>query len=137
MANSIKFVDNSAQCKEEIRQKGIKWLYEACQVLLKQIIDLYRADTGQTRNSFDYVVDEGGLEATIGSPMENAIWEEFGTGIYAENGNGRKTAWSYKDSKGKWHKTNGKKGTKAFRRSFDVRKKQLQDLLNNELGDMK
>lgn len=137
MAGNIRFENNSAKCKEEIRQAGVRWLHQCCQILLKQIIDLYRADTGQTRNSFDYIVDEGELEATIGSPMENAIWEEFGTGIFAENGNGRKTPWTYKDRKGNWHKTNGKRGTKAFRRSFDVRKKQMQDLLNDELGGLK
>lgn len=137
MAGNIKFEDNSARCKEEIRQAGLRWLFQCAQIIIKQVIDLSRADTGQTRNSFDYIVDEGALECTIGSPMENAVWEEFGTGIFAEKGNGRKTPWTYKDSKGKWHRTNGKTGTKAFRRSFDARKKQMQDLLSNELGDLK
>lgn len=137
MAGSVKFEDYSSRCKDELRQAGIKWLHECGMVLIKQITDIYRVDTGQTKNSFDYIVDDDALEMTIGSPMENAIWEEFGTGIYAENGNGRKSSWTYKDVKGNWHKTKGKKGTKAFRRSFDMRKKQLQDLFDEKLGGLK
>lgn len=128
MANDFKFECNSEQCKEEIKRASIRWLHKCGMVIIKQILDIYRNDTGQTKNSFDYIVDESELSCTIGSPMENAIWEEFGTGIEAENGNGRKSAWSYKDARGNWHKTKGKKGTKAFRRSFDVKKKSLQDL---------
>lgn len=127
MADDFKFECHSDKCKEEIRRISIQWLYECGQVMIRQILDIFRSDTGQTKNSFDYIVDEGEMSCTVGSPMENAIWEEFGTGIYAEGGNGRKSAWSYKDAKGNWHKTKGKKGTKAFRRSFDMKKKQLQD----------
>ena len=44
-------------------------------------------------SEWTYQVDESKLEATIGNPMENAIWEEFGTGEYALNGDGRKGKW--------------------------------------------
>lgn len=48
-------------------------------------------DNGQLKNSWDHVISEN--EVTIGSPLENAVWNEFGTGIHAANGDGRKTSW--------------------------------------------
>ena len=46
---------------------------------------------GQTKSSWDRKVLEN--EGVVGSSSENAIWEEFGTGDYAVNGDGRKTPW--------------------------------------------
>lgn len=137
MANNIKFENYSNECKDAIRQTAIKWLHECGQIIIRQILDIYRVDTGNTKNSFDYIVDDSNLSCTIGSPMENAIWEELGTGIYAENGNGRKTGWAYIDRHGQRHWTRGKKGTKAFRRSFDAKRKALQDRLEDLMGELK
>lgn len=127
----FKFETHSKECKETLNNIGVQWLNECGQCLLDQIQDIYRVDTGKTKNSFYYKVNESELSCTIGSPQENAIWEEFGTGIYAENGNGRKDPWSYKDVKGNWHRTSGKKGTSAFRRSFEIKKNFLIDRLEN------
>lgn len=44
-------------------------------------------------------MDESAQVATVGNPLQNAIWEEFGTGEYALEGDGRKTPWRYKDEK--------------------------------------
>ena len=84
------------------------WLYEAAGELEAQVKRNTKVGTGQLKNSWTYKVDESKGEATIGSPLENAIWEEFGTGQYALHGDGRKTPWVYKDDKGKWHTTIGK-----------------------------
>lgn len=93
-----------------------------------------RVDTGQTKNSFDYKVQDH--TAFIGSSYENAIWEEFGTGEYAEAGNGRKGGWTYKKGD-KYYRTKGKKGHRPFRNSYESKKakivKRAQDLLKEML----
>ena len=132
---AVKFENNSIECKEAIRDVCIRWLHEAGMIV--QILDIYRSDTGQTKNSFNYKVDEGELTCVVGSAQENAIWEEFGTGVYAEKGNGRKTPWSYMDAKGKWHKTVGKTGTSALRKSFKIQEKPLQDRLADMMKGLK
>lgn len=134
---SVKFENNSIKCKTAIKDVCIRWLHEAGMIIHKQILDIYRVDTGQTKNSFNYKVNEDDLTCVVGSSSENSIWEEFGTGIYAENGNGRKTPWSYKDSKGKWHRTVGKKGTSALRNSFKMNKNELQNRLTDMLKGLK
>lgn len=123
--SSVEFTDNSIQVKDAINKAAIAYLHEAAGELRSQVANNTRVDTGQLKKSWSYVVDESKLEATIGSPLENAIWEEFGTGLYAVNGDGRKTPWSYQDAKGVWHRTSGKKPNRAFMSAFNSLKSAL------------
>ena len=43
----------------------------------------------------------------IGTNNEHAIYNEVGTGIYAEGGRGRQSPWVYKGEDGKFHRTRG------------------------------
>ena len=90
-------------------------------------------DTGQTKNSWQHIVDEENHIATIGNPLENSIWEELGTGEFALNGNGRKGGWSYKDKKGKWHKTFGKSPRRHFWKAYISLKSKIISHIQNSL----
>ena len=95
----VEFEDNSVKVKAELDAACIKFLHEAGLTLQRQVANNTRVSSGDTAGAWDYAVDEGQLEVTIGNPMQNAIWEEFGTGEYALKGNGRKGWWVYvKDS---------------------------------------
>lgn len=131
-----KFQDNRVKVKEALNDDCISWLYEAAGELQSETARNTRVDTGQLAGSWSYNVDENKGEAVIGSPLQNAIWEEFGTGQYALNGNGRKTAWAYKDSKGHFHKTKGKTPTRALHKAFTTKKTQLQKRLEDILKGM-
>lgn len=126
MANDITFHDNSTHVKAALNEAAIAFLYEAGGELEAQVKRNTRVDTGQLKNSWTYNVDESKGVTTIGSPLENAIWEEFGTGQYALNGDGRKDVpWSYQDDKGEWHKTSGKKPHRALQSAFNSLKNPL------------
>lgn len=129
----VEFKDFSIQCKEALNDKTIAWLYEAAGEVQAKTIRNSRVDTGQTKASYTYNVDEGKGVATIGSPLENAIWEEFGTGQYALNGDGRKTPWVYTDRKGQTHLTHGKKPNRPLFNAFTSLQtklvKRLEDIL--------
>ena len=84
-----------------------------------------RVDTGNTKNSWRHVVDTSKHEATVGSSLENAIWEEFGTGEHALGGDGRQGGWRYQDAEGNWHYTRGKKPSRALYRAYIVLKSRL------------
>lgn len=114
----IKFEDNRVTVEETIRDGVIAFLYEAIGELQSQVMRNTRVKTGQTKGSWEYTVDEEKLEAMVGSALENAIWEEFGTGEYALKGNGRKGGWFYVDEDGKSHFTYGKKPTRALHNAF-------------------
>ena len=66
-----------------------------------------RVDTGELRNSVTHQVEESEQAVYIGSDLEYAIYNEVGTGIYAEGGGGRKDPWMYVDDKGDAHWTVG------------------------------
>ncbi|MGD6877836.1 HK97 gp10 family phage protein [Bacillus infantis] len=123
----VHFEDNSAQVIAALDDACIAYLYEAAGELEAQVKRNSRVGTGQLKNSWTYKVDESKGEAIIGSPLENAIWEEFGTGEYAVNGDGRKDIpWTYQDEKGNWHKTTGKKPNRALQSAFDTLKSALK-----------
>jgi HK97 gp10 family phage protein len=60
-----------------------------------------RKDTGALRNSIKSEVKINGneIKGIIYTPLEYAPYVEFGTGLFAEKGNGRKTGWAYEDEK--------------------------------------
>lgn len=121
----IQFEDNRVKVKEAINDKAVAFLLEAVAELQSQTARNSRVDTGQTKGSWDTRVDEATLEGTVGSALENAIWEEFGTGEYALNGDGRKGGWVYTDRYGKTHFTHGKKPNRALWNAFESSKSKL------------
>lgn len=67
-------------------------------------------DTGALRRSITSNVSEEAdyIVGTIYTPLEYAPYVEYGTGLFAENGNGRSDVpWSYKDDEDNWHTTYG------------------------------
>lgn len=84
-------------------------------------------DTGDLSRSFlsDSYVDIAEQTAYIGSTKEYSIYQEFGTGEYAVNDNGRKGGWSYQDARGQWHKTIGVKPQRMLYRAIQSKKSQL------------
>lgn len=122
--------------KEEALSEGaINGLLLATNEITAQTVRNSRAKTGQLRNSWKNVVDETNGEAIIGSPLENAIWEEFGTGEYAVNGDGRQGGWVYVDEKGKGHFTLGKTPNRTLERAFEQKKNIAIQLIQNAIKD--
>ena len=95
--SDVVFEDFSVQVKTAMREKAISFLEEVGGELRSRAernSDPYRK-TGRTADSYEYKVDEGQLAVHVGSNYQNAIWEEFGTGEFALNGDGRKGWWVY------------------------------------------
>lgn len=122
---SVKFTDNSMKVKAAIEEAALQYLHEVSGELVSATQRNTPVDTGQLKGSWNYIVDDGELESKIGSPLENAIWTEFGTGEYALKGNGRKGGWKYKDGRGIWHFTHGKTPVRMLHKSFTALKPKL------------
>jgi len=164
--NKIVFEDFTDEVTEEIKDIILNWLEEASSEIESQAIA--RTGTGKYyRNiaeKWTHKVDSNKYEATIGNPLENALWVEYGTGEYALNGDGREGYWVFvKDSTGKSSKSTKQytlqeaKQTVAFMRSkgldamytkgtppkrplhlaFKTNEEPIKDLLRNKLGSMK
>ena len=137
MKEQVEFEDNRMEVKAALGNACIAWLHAAAGLVLSQTQRNTRVDTGQTKGSWEYRVDEEKMEAYVGSNYENAVWEEFGTGQYALDGNGRKTPWVYEGSDGKMHWTRGKRPSRALYHAFRQTKDKIQRELERRLGGLK
>lgn len=122
---SVEFEDNRVKVKARMESAVVAFLNEACGLLEKQTKQNSKVRTGQTKGSYGYAVDEAKREGYVGSNYENAIWEEFGTGEYALNGDGRKGGWHYQDAKGEWHFTEGKRPRRPLFKAFASLKERI------------
>lgn len=92
-------------------------------------------DTGNLMNSITHAV--AGKTVTIGTAVKYAPYQEFGTGVYASNGQGRKTPWKYQDAKGVWHKTSGNKPHPYLRPALEDHITEYKAVFERELGRIK
>ncbi|MFA9413280.1 HK97-gp10 family putative phage morphogenesis protein [Streptococcus sp. E29BA] len=134
----MEFVDNSAKAKALIEKKAIQALIKACKLVEGQAVALAPAKSGALRDSIAYKVDEATLIGYVGTNVEYAIYMEFGTGEFAEKGDGRKGGWVYKAPDGKWYFTYGNKPKPYLRPAFRRNKKRIRAILEDalrEIGD--
>ena len=90
--------------------------------------------TGNLAGSIDYGVVEDDLQVQIGTNVLYGKYVEFGTGIYAEEGDGRKTPWVYQDDEGKWHRTSGMHPQPFLRPAIEKHFLQYEDILKENLS---
>ena len=132
MANVV-FEDYKIQVQNAIDDNINAVIEECAGELESQVKRNTRVDTGKTKNSFQHKVIDSEHTAYIGSNYENAIWEEFGTGEFALNGDGRKGGWSYVDAEGHGHHTTGKKPSRAFFKAYTSLKNKIISYIQNSL----
>lgn len=87
-----------------------KAMAKACALVEGEARKKAPKDNGELRRSIESRVDENGGEivGVVSTPLEYAPYVEFGTGLFAENGDGRKEVpWVYQDDKGEWYTTRG------------------------------
>lgn len=135
MADII-FEDNIMQVIEAMNDKINIALEESAGELESRTKRNTRVKTGQTKNSWKHKVNAESHEAVVGSDYENAIWEEFGTGEYALNGDGRKGGWFYKDEQGNGHFTKGKTPSRALFRAYTALKNKIKKHLQDAVKDL-
>ena len=89
------------QMKEALEAVG----HQAVSHAKQNITQAGRVDTGALRNSINHHV--WGDTCYIGTNNSYAIYNEMGTGIYADGGGGRKTGWVFIGRDGEGHWTRG------------------------------
>lgn len=122
---SVEFLDYTITVKGIIDNRINAALEECAGELEAATQRNSRVRTGKTKGSFRHRIDEEKHIAYIGSNDENAIWEEFGTGEYALNKDGRSKGWYYEDERGEGHYTKGKKPSRAFYNAYKSMKSKI------------
>lgn len=133
---NMEFTSNLTAAKSKLENAQRAGLLAALLVVeryAKQYSRVGRSGGGATRDSYSHEVQGGGeaeLLGAIGSDMMNAVYEEYGTGEFAEAGNGRKGGWVYYDPvDGEFYFTYGKKPNKPLRRAGAVSRKEIQEII--------
>lgn len=138
----VKLEDYTIEVQGAIAELAYRAVEEACGELESQVKRNTKVDTGQTKNAWTHRVtgseSTGEYKGVVGNPLENAIWEELGTGEYALNGDGRKGGWFYVDEKGDGHFTHGKHPRRPFHKAYTSLKhkliKHMQDIFKGGLS---
>lgn len=82
-------------------------VYETARLIQTQAKALAPVDDGSLRDSIEMKM-LGKYNAVVTVGVHYAIYVEYGTGIYAQNGNGRRTPWTYFSTKlGRYVTTEG------------------------------
>ena len=91
--------DNSVNQMQELLMQNMELTLDHVAEKAKEKVGV---DTGALRADtrslgVEIVGDE--VHGAVGNSLEHAIYHHQGTGIYASDGNGRKTPWVYEDPK--------------------------------------
>lgn len=94
-------------------------------------------DTGALRRSITSKIEADGMtiEGDIYTSLEYAPYVEYGTGLFAESGNGRKTGWGYKDDEDNWHYTHGQHPQPYMRPALNENREKIITLIKEGLLD--
>ena len=108
-----------------------KALNKSCLAVENEAKKQCPVDTGDLRNSITHEVEDN--VGYVGTNKEYAPYVEFGTGIFASEGNGRDTPWSYQDDEGNWHTTIGQKPQPFLNPAAQTKKKLVIKVFNDEI----
>ena len=137
MASGFKFTDNSKKVKGQMDDAMFRALESAALIVEASAKALAPVgDSGELRDKIDHNVTDGtnGPQAKIGSPLDDAMYVEYGTGEFAENGAGRKGGWSYQTPDGKWHHTNGMAPQPFLRPAFRRNKANIENVIGQKFN---
>ena len=134
---TVRVEDHSGEVLKELDSHIDRVLETWGQVGVTHVKDVItaasRVDTGAMRNSINHQVANDENAVYVGTNQEYAPYHEYGTGIYAEGGRGRKTPWSYQDSHGEWHRTRGMKPIHMIKNGIGDHISEFKQIAENEL----
>ena len=110
-----------------------KALGKACAIVEREAKIKAPKVNGELRRSISSKVENG--VGVVFTPLFYAPYVEYGTGIFAENGNGRQDVpWTYKDEKsGKWVVTSGIHPQPYLRPALDENREAIIQIIKEGL----
>lgn len=114
MSDNEQFKSSCQKAKLIIGKQIFNNVTRACLLIEREAKKNCTVDQGPLRAAMTHDVNLmfGEIRGKVGNTMEYSPYVHQGTGIYAKNGDGRKTPWKYKAEAGKyagWHTTVGQK----------------------------
>lgn len=119
--------DEMADVSEIVSAMG-----KACALVERTAKQKAPKGNGDLRRSISSEVTVEGEQVigTVFTPLEYAPYVEYGTGLFAEGGNGRQDVpWRYQDDEGEWHSTSGMKPHPYMRPALEENRERIIRLL--------
>ena len=129
----IEVADHSNEIGKELRAALLRALERCGNQAEGYAKDLAPYDTSGLKNSITHQVNDNEMSVIIGTDVEYGVYQELGTGIYAEGGGGRPTPWVYQDAKGKWHYTRGNKAHPFLKPALADHTQTYKNIFEDEL----
>lgn len=128
------FKKSLKNAQDNILEQLKKNMEKACLVVVADAKKECPVDMGQLRASINYSVkvQDGKIVGKVGSNLDYAPYVHQGTGIYAINGDGRKTPWGYNVDMGKYkglHFTRGQKPQPFLQKAITKNKDRISKIL--------
>lgn len=117
-------------------QAYMRAMGKACALVERKAKEKAPKDTGALRRSItsEVYATGGEIEGVVFTPLEYAPYVEYGTGLFAENGNGRKDVpWNYQDDEGNWHSTSGQHPQPFMKPALDESREEILRILKEAL----
>lgn len=124
---NFKLIWNGMLVKETVKRIAIEIIESGLKEIGKSAKILCPVDYGPLRGSIHEEIDKPKLEGRSGTNKEYGPYVEFGTGIHAEGGKGRKTPWVYKTKRG-WFFTRGNVPQPYMRPAYEKNVKQIMNM---------
>ncbi|MEG0628770.1 MAG: HK97 gp10 family phage protein [Enterococcus sp.] len=136
MSNDFKFTSYKDKVMGQMDAAAERGMTKVLEIIKSAAKAGAAVSSGQLRSHIDYQLKKIGAQivGVVGSPDQYAIYVEFGTGEFAENGNGRKGGWVYQAPSGEWFFTLGQEAQPFMRPAFRQNKNVTKEILSKELG---
>ncbi len=126
--------DNSAKVRADYDAARARSLEAIGMVAKGYAVKLVMVRSSTLKQGIEWIVDK--KEVYIGTNVPWGKWNELGTGLYAANGDGRKTPWVYKDADG-FHWTQGMRPRPFLRPAVLDHKDEYRNIIINEYAKIK
>ncbi|MBT2661945.1 HK97-gp10 family putative phage morphogenesis protein [Bacillus sp. ISL-45] len=122
---------SARQFGEGVVEKAKRIVMETAYLIQANARSLAPSDDGNLRKSIEVEIRDGGLTSVVTVGAHYAIYVEFGTGIYAVNGDGRQTPWTYySDKLGRFINTRGMRAKPYWYPAIEVGRRYYRTEMN-------
>ena len=133
-----KYKSNAMKAKRDLFKREKRALHSAGIVIQKHVTRninmLHIVDTGRLKGSYGFKINMKKLTVYNGTNVDYAGYHEFGTGIFAEGGHGRKTRWAFQLPSGVWVSTEGMIARPHLRPAYTKNVDEIQRVMQRELA---
>ncbi|MBN6886243.1 HK97 gp10 family phage protein [Cytobacillus horneckiae] len=131
MAGIRQFERTLDQFERDFINEVKRVVVETAEMIKSQAQALAPGDDGNLRQSIEIRYMNRGLSAEIIVGADYAIYVEYGTGIYAQEGNGRQTPWVYFSEKlGRYVYTRGMEAQPYWTPAIEAGSRHFENELN-------